>query len=391
MTANAGHILNAADSSWTGDVLGNSGTIQNFGLWTGNFSNVGTVEAQNRIVGSFANSGTLRVTGNLSGITTLTNSGTIDMTGGGSQVLSVASANLVSGSFLDVQIDPNGNSDQVAVTGHATLGGTVRISNGGAPHTSGPFTIITAGSLSGGFDAVTTDLAFLAPHLSYGSQTVSVDIQRNDLGFGDTGATGNQSATGDAVEALGAGNPLYDAVLWLTPPEAQSAFDQLSGESHASQTREAVEGASVVGKIASDRVSQAFAALSKGVASNYVESAFPMPDSQPQNNAVWGQFYGERSIADPGRGAAGLTSSNSGVVVGLDGLLDDWRIGLLLQGGFANTQVAALNASASNTDYGVGVYGGREFGDTLLSFGATYTRHENATTRLVSFPASPIC
>ena len=386
VVANAGHILNATDSSWTGDVLGNSGTIQNFGLWTGNFSNAGTVEAQNRIVGSVVNSGKLRVTGNLSGITTLTNSGTIDMTGGGSQVLSVASANLASGSFLDVQIDPNGNSDQVAVAGHATLGGTVRISNGGAPHTTGPFTIVTAGSLSGGFDAVTTDLAFLAPHLSYGPQAVSVDIQRNDLGFGDTGATGNQSATGDAVEALGAGNPLYDAVLWLTQAEAQSAFDQLSGEPHASHASAALENASAIDQIASHRVDQAFAALGEGEISSYAEGATPMPDQQPQSNAVWGQFYGARGVIDAGSGAAGVSSTDSGVVVGLDGLVADWRLGMVLQGGHSDMQVAALNASASSTDYGIGLYGGREFGDTLLSFGATYTRHDNSTARQVSFP-----
>ncbi|HTN60536.1 MAG TPA: autotransporter domain-containing protein [Devosia sp.] len=388
VTSNAGDILNAADSSWSGNVLSNSGTISTLGLWTGNFSNAGTVQAQNRIVGAFVNSGTLQLTGDLSGITALTNSGTIDMKGGGSQVLSVASANFASGSFLDVQVDPNGTSDRVAVSGAATLGGTVRISGGAAPHTDGPFTILTAASFSGAFDAVTTDLAFLAPHLSYDPQAVAVVIQRNDVGFGETGASGNQMAVGAAIEALGAGNPLYDAVLWLTQTEAQSALDQLSGEPHASQARGAMESASVTGQIAANRVAQAFAVLAEGGSqvSSYAEAARPIQDGPSSRNALWGQFYGARGVVDAGSGNAAVTSSNGGVVLGLDGVLGDWRLGLMLQGGSSGTQVAALNASASSTDYGVGFYGGKQFGDTLLSFGATYTRHDNSATRQVSFP-----
>tara|TARA_R110002124_G_scaffold1797_19_gene11634 strand:+ start:4624 stop:8529 length:3906 start_codon:yes stop_codon:yes gene_type:complete len=388
VVANAGTILNAADSTWSGDVLSNNGTIENLGLWTGNFNSAGTVKAQNRIVGTFANSGTLRATGNLSGITTLTNTDTIDMTGGGSQVLSVDTASLASGSFLDVQIDPNGLADQLAVTGVANLGGTVRVSSGGPPPTNGPFTIVSAGSISGTFDAVTTDLAFFAPNLSYAAQSVSVAIQRNDRGFIETGATGNQMATGAAVEALGAGNALYDAVLWLTQAETQSAFSQLSGEPHASQASGAVESASAIGQMAGNRVDQAFSALDDGAAqvSAYTESLTPMPDTQPRSNAIWGQLYGARGSVDAAGGNAGVGSSNGGVVIGLDGLVSDWRLGLLLQGGLSDTRVATLNASASSTDYGLGIYGGREFGDTLLTFGATYTRHDNHTTRQVSFP-----
>ena len=388
VVTNAGTIFNADDSTWTGNVLGNSGTIDTRGLWTGNFTNAGTVKAQNQIVGLFTNNGTLRVTGNLAGITTLTNSGIIDMTGGGSQVLSVGAASFGSGSVLDVQIDPNGLADRIEIIGTASLGGTVRVSSGGAPHTNGPFTIVNAGDISGTFDAVTTDLAFLSPRLSYDAQSVTVSIQRNDLDFEALGATGNQAGTAAAVEALGAGNALYEAVLWLTEAEAQSALSQLSGEPHASQVSGAVESANAIGQMAADRVAQVFAVLGEGdsQASGYAESVTPMAATKPRNNAMWGQFYGAHGVVDAGSGTAGVVSSAGGVVLGLDGLLADWRLGMMLQGGFTGTQVSALNASASSTDYGVGIYGGRQFGDTQFSFGATYTRHLNSTTRQVSFP-----
>ena len=388
VASNGGAILNAADSSWNGTVLNNGGTIRNLGQWTGNFSNAGTVQAQNRIVGAFANGGTLQVTGDLSGITALTNTGTIDMTSAGLQVLSVANANFADGSFLAMQIDPNGASDRISVSGAATLGGTVRISGGAAPHTDGPFAILTAGSLVGTFDAVTTDMAFFAPQLSYDMQTVSVGVQRNAVGFSQVGATGNQMAVGAVVEALGPGDPLYNAVLWLTQTEAQSAMGQLSGEPYASQAGTAMESASVTGPIAADRVAQAFAVLAEGQGqvSSYAQTATSVLDEPSGNNALWGQIYGALGAVDAGNGNAAVTSSNGGVVLGLDQDVGDWRLGLMLQAGLSGMQVGALNTSASSTDYGVGIYGGRRFGDTLLSFGATYTRHDNSATRQVNFP-----
>ncbi len=149
-----------------------------------------------------------------------------------------------------------------------------------------------------------------------------------------------------------------------------------------------MESASAIGQMAGNRVDQAFSALDDGAAqvSAYTESLTPMPDTQPRSNAIWGQLYGARGSVDAAGGNAGVGSSNGGVVIGLDGLVSDWRLGLLLQGGLSDTRVATLNASASSTDYGLGIYGGREFGDTLLTFGATYTRHDNHTTRQVSFP-----
>lgn len=292
VVTNGGTIINSVGSTWTGNVLGNSGTISTLNLWTGNFNNAGTVRAQSQIVGSFSNSGTLQVTGNLGGITALSNTGTIDMTSAGSQQLSVGSASFASGSFLDMQIDPNGTSDRIVVTGTATLGGTVRISDGGQPHTDGPFTLLTASSLVGTFDAVTTDLAFFAPQLSYDMQSVSVGIQRNDVSFSQVGASGNQMAAGTAVEALGPGNPIYDAVLRLTEAEAQSAFDQLSGEPHASQASGAIETSSGTGQIATNRVEQAFAARGEGAeqVSSYAQTASPTAYGVPKSHAVWGQL-----------------------------------------------------------------------------------------------------
>jgi outer membrane autotransporter protein len=399
VASNGGGILNAADSSWIGNVLSNSGTISTLGLWTGNFNNAGTVRAQSQIVGAFSNSGALQVTGNLGGITDLSNTGTIDMTSPGSQVLSVASANFASSSFLDVQVDPNGTSDRVAVSGSATLGGTVRISGGAAPHTDGPFTILTAASFSGAFNAVTTDLAFLAPHLSYDPQAVAVVIQRNDVGFGETGASGNQMAVGAAVEALGAGNPLYDAVLWLKPEQAQAAFDALSGEIHASAKTALIEDSQIIRDAISERIRAAFAGVGAGQmpvlaygetgSGNGATAAIGnvLAPADTERFAAWGSVFGSWGSNDSDGNAAELDRSTAGFVTGIDGLVsENVRLGIMTGYSHSSFEVDDRASSGSSDTYHLGLYGGTQMGALGLRAGAAYGWSRIDTARSVVFP-----
>jgi autotransporter-associated beta strand protein len=248
--------------TWTGDVLSNAGIINNSGIWNGDFTSAGTVNAENRINGAFDNSGVLQLTGSLSGITTLTNSGTLDMrNGSAAQTLTAASASFGANSFYNIDVDAAGKSDKMVVTGAAVLAGTVQVT---AMSTAGPYgdttgyTILKAGSISGTFAHVTTDLAFLAPHLSYGDEDVSLTLKRNDHGFAYAGVTRNQKAAAGAAESLGAGNEVYDAVLWLTNDQAKQAFDDLSGEAYNSVESAFVQNASVIADVVTRRIDQAF-------------------------------------------------------------------------------------------------------------------------------------
>ncbi len=391
IVTNAGSITNAAGSSWTGDVESNAGTITTAGVWTGAFNNAGTVNAQNQIIGAFANAGTMHVTGALSGITTFTNTGTLDMHGNGAtQTMGVATASFGSGSFLNLDIDPAAASDRLAVTGLAALDGTVRVtaaSTGNAYGVMTPYTILTAGTIDGSFAGVTTDLAFLAPRLSYDAHDVYLTVMRNDVGFADVGVTSNQRATGAAVESLGAGNSLYDAVLWLNRGQAEQAFDGLSGEMYGSLQTAQLQDAGLVADAATGRLDQAFDALGDGgvAVSNYAAGAAPA--APIHSSGVWGQIYGARgTIAGNGNSAA-TTASTGGYVGGFDGELDDWRLGLLLQAGASSGAVSDRNSSSTSTEYGLGVYGGRQWGGTRLSLGASYTHHDVQSSRDVAFPA----
>src|SRR5690606_38543527 len=98
------------------------------------------------------------------------------------------------------------------------------------------YTILTADEgLSGTFDGVSSSFAFLDPSLRYDTNSVYLTLTRNDISFASLTTTGNQAATGAAVQSLGAGDPVYDAVVALPDAaSARQAFDALSGELHAS-------------------------------------------------------------------------------------------------------------------------------------------------------------
>ena len=403
---NSSYILNYLNGRWEGDVVDNAGDIANYADWTGNLTNRGRIInfgvwtgdivqtstffwAENRIDGNFDNRGRLQLTGDLDISGMLTSSGRLELThNAASQTLSVGSVVLSPTSSYYVNVNSAGDTDKIVATGNAALAGEVHVvaATGGAPYASPTtYTIVTAGSISGEFSGVTTDLAFFAPHISYDDGAAYLSLKRNDVGFGQTGATGNQVGVGKSVELLGAGNPLYDAVLWLSPEQAQDAFGQLSGEAHASAETMSLEFANVVGGVALGRMRQSFGALdASDSASGY--AAGPVLDARPSpETAFWTQFYGAVRLGAASLDTASLSAATGGIALGTDGLLGDWRLGMMLHAGSTSIGVPSLGSTIGSTDYGLGIYGGREWGDTRLALGAVYTRHDIHSARNVSF------
>jgi outer membrane autotransporter protein len=389
--SNAGTIENDADSTWTGDVLANAGTIDTAGVWDGDFTNAGTVNAEGEIDGAFDNSGLLHLTGSLTGITTLTNSGTVDLRGNGaSQVLDAQTATFKAGSVYGIDVDAAGGTDRIDVTGLATLAGTVIVragTTGGAYDLMTPYTILTAGSIAGEFTGVTTDLAFLTPELDQQVDHVDLKLARNDLGFAEVGTTQNQQAAAAGAESLGAGNEIYDALLWLNKDQAGKAFDSLSGEGYASFESVSIQAAGVIADLVTERLDRAFGAAgeSKPMAVSAYADGPAFPSGPARDTGTWAALYGA-SATLPGDGnTSDAISTMGGFAGGLDGLLGDWRLGAMLHVGRTSADVDDLDTSGKSTDYGAGLYGGRQWGDTTLSLGATYTRHDWDVSRGVDF------
>src|SRR5262249_45064882 len=76
--------------------------------------------------------------------------------------------------------------------------------------------------------------AFLTPSLSYDFDDVFLTLTRNTTSLVDVAHTPNQRAVAVALDASPFGSTLVQSLLLLTTPQAQQAFDALSGEVHAS-------------------------------------------------------------------------------------------------------------------------------------------------------------
>ncbi|EAU42075.1 autotransporter, putative [Fulvimarina pelagi HTCC2506] len=186
-----------------GGVLGGDGTVGSFVANSG-----GTIAPGNSI-------GTLNVAGN---------------------------ATFQSGSVYEVEIAADGTGDQVRADTATINGGTVDVVtlDPYTAYTDGQrYTIVsTANGRTGTFDSLQDDSAFLDYNLLYTSNDVILELIRA-LQFPDVARTFNQRQTANALMQLdqtpgSASNGLYNALLLLDAPTARDAFDQLSGEPHAS-------------------------------------------------------------------------------------------------------------------------------------------------------------
>ncbi len=307
------------------------------------------------------------------------------------------------GSRFEVAVDPAGKeANLVQVTGNASLeGGTVaHIGANGHYQLRSSHTILAAdGRLSGAFDDVTSDFAFLTPELRYDYDAGTVDLRlaRNDREFASAAFTRNQIATANAIESIGlwAGHEVYDAIAQLPDdvPLIRASFDQLSGEVHASMKNALLDESRFVRDAATDRLRAAFGdtAASAATVLNY-ENGQPQQVSPTTDGlAVWGQSFGSWGKTDSDGNAASLKRSTGGFLFGVDApAFDNWRFGLMT--GYSRTRAdVSKRASSGNSDnVHLGAYGGSSWklAENTLSLraGIAHTWHDIETRRSVSLP-----
>lgn len=295
------------------------------------------------------------------------------------------------GSTYEVEVNRDGQSDLVDVAGTATIhGGVVRVIAGtGNYAASTQYTILTAdGGVNGAFtDGVTSNLAFLDPSLSYDDNNVYLTMTRNGTTFENVGQTRNQIAAGGGVESLGAGNSVYDAALNLSAEQARYAFDQLSGEIHASAKSALIEDSRFVRSAVNDRLRAAFDGVGASGSAVTYENGVPRPVAANTDGfAVWGQGFGSWGHTSGDGNAARINRSTGGFFVGADApVFDTWRFGAVA--GYSQTSFNAKDrhSSGSSDNYHVGLYGGTAWGDLAFRSGAAYTWHDISTSRSVAF------
>lgn len=288
------------------------------------------------------------------------------------------------GAIYHIDVDPEdtGISDLIHTAGSATLAGgsVLHLGAGGDYPATGSWTILTADAgVTGQFAEVNSDFAYLDPLLSYDAYNVYLNLTRNDVAFCLDGMSANQCATGTAVEATGAGSAVFDAVIGLDAAAAADAFDQLSGEIHAS-TRSA---------LIMDN-----AALRDGVSARLRADldvvCAPRPGGAParcETATVWGQGFGSWGRMAGDGNAAALDRDTQGMLIGADGHAGNWRLGVMAGMSQTDMDHPAATATATAENYHIGIYGGTEWGALALRTGLMHSWHDIETTRSLTLAA----
>ena len=338
ITANGALVIDQASDAIFANAIDGIGTFAKRGTGsldlsgTGTFSGITTIEAGELAVnGSFINSAVVAESGTrLSGTGTVgalvAQTGSIVAPGNNSigTLNDHAYASFDHGSVYQVEVNAAGQSDKIIAGAAFIAGGTIQVLAGTgnyAPSTQ--YTILTAtySGVSGVFDDVTSNLAFLSPELSYDADNVYLEFGYRNGIIQNVGETRNQIATGDGVESLGDASPIYDAVLQLDAPSARAAFDGLSGEIHASVKTAMIEDSHFVRDAATNRIRAAFGGVGAQTIVDAQAIVASIPgDKQagfvdPDRGALWSQAFGSWGSTDSDGNAASLDRSIGGVFV----------------------------------------------------------------------------
>ncbi|QKD00922.1 autotransporter outer membrane beta-barrel domain-containing protein [Mesorhizobium loti R88b] len=300
----------------------------------------------------------------------------------------------VAGSTYAVQLDAT-TSDRIAVTGTADLqGGTLDVEAAPGGYSLGArYTILTTtGGLTGTYAALTGDAgplsAFVSVIDSYDTNNAYLDVAKV-RDFADAGLTPNQIATGEGLDSIAESGALFSAVAGLaTDAAARGAFDQLSGEIHASAKGMLVGDSRFVRDAATNRIAAAFDDGGTTAAipvMAYGEGGPEMVAADTDRFAVWGQAFGSWGNTDSDGNAAAFDRSTGGVLAGADTLVGGWRVGVL--GGYSHSSFDAddRNSSGSSDNYHLGLYGGTNWGAIAFRTGAAYSWSSISTKRSVAF------
>jgi len=380
----------------------------------------GTLHLANASLGgilSVSGWGTLSGSGTV-GSTTVASGATITPGGTGVGTLTIdGDLEIDAGATYKVDVNTaTGASDLLHATGTAAVnGGSVLMvgpSSGYAANQS--YVILSAdGGLTGTFDTVTSDYSFLDAALGYDANDVTLTLARNSTDFSDVAQSTNQSATAGAVEGLGPGNAIYDAVVVLDDDSAASAFQQLSGEVHGQGMSASVENSGLIRNLGSNRVRSSFGSVGAGqgntvalgtgstggnssalaygeektktAAEMAAESILVAP--KPAGPVAWAEAYGGWGKSFGENGDADLSNSIGGIAFGIDTAVADttWRLGILGGYGAATFELSDGLSSGDSDDFDIGIYGGNQWGPLALRFGALYKHQQVSTERTVDF------
>ncbi|WP_049313940.1 S8 family serine peptidase, partial [Pseudomonas aeruginosa] len=332
--AGAGSLVLSGDSTYRGPTLVDGGLLSVDGslLSAVEVNAGGTLGGSGRIGGLLARSGGTVAAGN--------SIGTLEVAG---------DLRFESGSTYAVELSESA-SDRIVASGKASIaGGNVTLAMENSPDLLSQSQVESlvgrrydildaAGGIDGRFDAVLPNYLFLGGTLDYAANAIRLDIGRNGTALASVAQTPNQAAVAGAVEALGAGNPVYESLLLSeNAATAQRAFQQLSGEIYPALAGLLLNDSRYLRDSVGERLRQA----SDG------EAGGEAPEGWFKALGSWGKS------ADGSHGSEGYRHSVGGFLLGVDSqVASDTRLGLVA--GYSNSSLnmdSSLQSSASIDSY----------------------------------------
>lgn len=296
-------------------------------------------------------------------------------------------AELKKGSTLDIRVNADGTTSVLNAKGRINLGGIVLFSGGtrGTPLTvaetlamlgkTGTFLKSDTG-IQGQFEEVKPDYRFIGANLDYKSREVDVTFSRTDQHFSAYATNRNQAAVANAAEALHANNRLNDNIAVSTfEDNLSAAYEQLSGDLFASLQTSLLLDSYLTRDAVQKRMADAF------------DTRLHLPSqglNAPHNSGMWALVYSATARMNSDGNAQDMKRSLTGFVTGIDNLADDnWHIGLFTS--YMRSSLHSGNASAAIDTYQLGAYGGREWDELKLIFGAAANLHDIKSRRALRF------
>ncbi|MEN5118668.1 autotransporter domain-containing protein [Luteimonas sp. TWI662] len=278
---------------------------------------------------------------------------------------------------LIAELQPPDLADLLSVTGSATLyGGTLVASRLPGTYLLGQqYRIVSAqGGVTGTFDTIDTSALspFLSLSLLYGPNAIDVGVTRG-AALATAAQTGNQRATAAALDALPDDQGLLVPLTQLGEAGARNAFDQLSGEIHASAQQILIDS----GRLVRD------AALARASAGH---DGFGGQRDADANTGAWVEVHRQGGRVGGDGNTARAQYNGTAALVGIDRQFDGgWRVGAFGGVGSTDFDVRSRASKGDADTRHVGVYGSQAWDGLGLRVGYTYAWHELDVERDVAF------
>ncbi|WP_088100927.1 autotransporter serine protease [Xanthomonas retroflexus] len=271
------------------------------------------------------------------------------------------------------EVAPGSRSDQLHVTGTATLGGTlVALPEPGIYYLGEQFNFIRAdGGVSGQF--ATTDFSAFSPFLqfslAYGASGARIEVTRGNA-LASSATTDNQRAVAVVADTLAINQGLPKPLTTLFPQQVGAALDSLSGELHAATSIALVESSRYVRDAA---LSRRAGAISPG-------------GDEAAATGVWVQAIGGNGTLDGNANTARTEANSNGLLMGVDRQFGGWQVGLLAGTGRTDVkQQDGRRAKSKIDNTHFGAYASHNWGGFGLRGGLAWSEHDIDSTRELAF------